>query len=252
MRRVAVPRLHPDPGAPFPDPASCEHPEGLLAWGGDLHPRRLLNAYRAGIFPWYSAGSPILWWSPEPRAVMLPGQVEISRRLSRTLRQARFRISMDCAFDAVVGGCAAPRDEGDGTWITPDLKDAFSRLHRMGHAHSLEVWMDDELAGGVYGLALGKVFFAESKFHRRRDASKIALVTLMRALEAWDFLMVDCQIWNPHLERLGVRLLSGEAFRAVLAEGTGRSDEVGPWRHRLQALSGLFSPVDILDSAPAS
>lgn len=252
MTRLLVPMLHPDPRSGFPDPAASEHPDGLLAWGGDLHPQRLLNAYRAGIFPWYSADSPILWWSPEPRAVMLPEHIEISRRLARTLRQARFSLSMDCAFEAVMDGCAGPRADGDDTWITPELRASFIELHRMGHAHSLEVWMDGALAGGLYGLALGKIFFAESKFHRRRDASKIALVMLMRALAAWEYLLVDCQVWNPHLERLGVRLLSGEDFRAILAEGTRRPDQIGCWRARLQSAAGEFDPIEILGSPPGS
>lgn len=229
--------LHPDPRSAFPDPARSTHPDGLLAWGGDLAPQRLLRAYRQGIFPWYGQESPILWWSPEPRAVLLPGHLHISRSLARTLRRGRYSISMDRDFTAVIDACAAPRADSDDTWITAQLRDAFLELHRMGHAHSLEVWMDGELAGGVYGLALGKIFFAESKFHRRRDASKIALAWLLRALEHWDFLLVDCQVWNPHLERLGVRLLSGEDFRSVLEAGTQRADQVGCWTERMRALT---------------
>ena len=236
MARFVIPQLGPEPASPFPDPARCLHPDGLVAWGGDLDPRRLLKAYALGIFPWYSDDSPILWWSPEPRAVMLPDHVAISRRLARTLRQARFALSMDQAFEAVIDACAGPRSDSDGTWITPELRAAFSSLHLQGHAHSLEVWMDGELAGGLYGLSLGKIFFAESKFHRRRDASKIALVMLMRALHAWGFLFADCQVWNPHLETMGVRLLAGDDFRALLDEGTQRADQVGAWSRRFAAL----------------
>ncbi len=245
-----IPRLGPGPDAPFPDPGLNDHPEGLVAWGGDLDPRRLLRAYRAGIFPWYSHGSPILWWSPEPRAVMLPSQASVSRRLTRTLRQGRFAVSMDLAFAEVIDGCAAPRGEDEGTWITSELRTSFLELHRQGHAHSFEVWMDDELAGGVYGLALGKIFFAESKFHRRRDASKIALVLLMRALQAWEFLLIDCQIWNPHLERLGVRLLDGERFRQVLAVGTDIPDRIGPWTQRLAQCAGITDRYCTLVALP--
>ncbi len=236
MSEPVIPRLHPDPGAGFPDPARVLHPDGLLAWGGDLHPQRLLHAYRQGIFPWYGKGSPILWWSPDPRAVFIPGHVHVSRRLARTLRQGDFQLSMDRDFAAVIDGCAAPRADDEGTWITPELRDAFIELHRAGHAHSVEVRADGALIGGLYGLSIGKIFFAESKFHRRRDASKIALVALMDALAQWDFLLADCQVWNPHLERMGVRLLAGDDFRAILDEGTQRSDQVGSWRDRFDSL----------------
>lgn len=236
MHRYPIPCLPPDPNAPFPDPAGNLHPDGLLAWGGDLHPNRLLNAYRQGVFPWYGEDSPILWWSPEPRAVLLPGHMHVSRRLARTIRQGIFKVSMDKDFAAVIDGCAGPRSDDGGTWITPELRSAFLHLHETGHAHSVEVRFDGELVGGLYGLSLGKVFFAESKFHRRRDASKIALVTLMQALEHWDFLLADCQVWNPHLERMGVRLLSGDEFRAVLRAGVDRPDQVGSWHERFLAL----------------
>ena len=236
MSRHYIPRLHPDPCSGFPDPADVFHPDGLVAWGGDLHPKRLLNAYRHGIFPWYGEDSPILWWSPEPRAIFLPGHVHVSRRLQRTLRQGKFQVRMDSDFAGVIDGCAEPRADDAGTWITPELRRAFLDLHRAGHAHSVEVEMNGELVGGLYGLSQGKIFFAESKFHRYRDASKIALVMLLWALEQWDFLVVDCQIWNPHLERLGVRLIGGEEFRALLREGTERPDVIGSWEKRFEAL----------------
>lgn len=240
--RHFIPQLAPDPKSRFPDPATVSHPEGLLAWGGDLRPERLLRAYRQGIFPWYEK-PPILWWSPAPRAVFLPGHVHVSRRLRRTLRQGAFRLSMDADFSGVIDGCAAPRAQDGGTWITSELRAAFLDLHRAGHAHSLEVWLDDELAGGLYGLSQGKIFFAESKFHRRRDASKIALVALMHALHRWNFLIADCQVWNPHLERMGVRLLDGDEFRAVLAEGTQHEDQIGNWQARFAALQ--VQPQDL-------
>lgn len=250
MNRYGIPRLGPGADSPFPDPSLSDHPDGLVAWGGDLDPERLLRAYHAGIFPWYGEGSPILWWSPEPRAVMLPGQAEVSRRLERTLRQARFSVSMDLAFADVMDGCAAPRQDDEGTWITGELRSAFIELHRRGLAHSFEVWMEGELAGGVYGLALGKIFFAESKFHRRRDASKIALILLLRALKAWDFLLLDCQIWNPHLERLGVRVLDGASFRRALEVGTAMPDQVGSWTARLTELTEELRPVGVLSVRP--
>ena len=239
MNRISIPQLGQDPDSPFPDPADSPHPDGLLAWGGDLHPQRLLNAYRDGIFPWYEHGSPILWWSPEPRAVLIPGYQTHSRRLRRTLRQGRYEASLDGDFAAVMDACAAPRSEQDGTWITPAMRSAYIELHRLGHAHSVEIYPDGggELIGGLYGVAIGKVFFAESKFHRQRDASKIALCVLMRCLETWGFLVADCQIWNPHLERLGVDLLNGEQFRTILALGVDRKDVIGPWSNRLEGVN---------------
>ncbi|MEE4295374.1 MAG: leucyl/phenylalanyl-tRNA--protein transferase, partial [Wenzhouxiangella sp.] len=166
MERHRIACLSPDPRSKFPPPDTVTHPDGLLAWGGDLHPQRLLNAYRQGIFPWYEK-PPILWWSPVPRAVMLPGHLHISRSLRRSLRRSRFEFSMDRDFVGVMEGCAEPREDQTGTWITPEIIKAFTKLHAMGHAHSLEVFEDNQLIGGVYGLSLGKIFFAESKFHRR-------------------------------------------------------------------------------------
>jgi leucyl/phenylalanyl-tRNA--protein transferase len=230
-----IPQLRAAPDSAFPDPLANPREDGLLAWGGDLHPTRLLNAYRQGIFPWYEAPGPILWWSPEPRAVMLPEAIHLSKRFRRTLRQGRFRVSADAAFDEVVAACAAPRHGQDGTWITAEMRHAYGRLHAMGHAHSIEIRsLEGELVGGLYGVAIGRIFFAESKFHRRRDASKIALAALMRALSEWDFLLCDCQLWNPHLERLGVRMLSGELFRAAVARGVSEPAAVGDWASAIE------------------
>jgi leucyl/phenylalanyl-tRNA--protein transferase len=225
-----VPQLGDAPGSPFPDPLNNRREDGLLAWGGDLEPERLLNAYSQGIFPWYEASGPILWWSPAPRAVMLPGAMHLSRRLRRTLRQGRYRVHADGAFDEVVAACAGRRRDQDGTWITPEMQRAYGRLHALGHAHSIEI-RDGHgaLAGGLYGVSIGRIFFAESKFHHRRDASKIALAVLMRVLTAWDFLLCDCQLWNPHLERLGVRLLSAELFQAAIARGISEAPAVDQW-----------------------
>jgi leucyl/phenylalanyl-tRNA---protein transferase len=234
MMRIPIPQLGEAPDSPFPDPADCEHPEGLLAWGGDLHPQRLLNAYRQGIFPWYDTDSPILWWSPEPRAVMIPGHMHIPRRLRRTLRQGRFKARADTDFDNVIRACAENRPGQDSTWITPHMEGAYRRLHRLGHAHSIEILNDGELVGGLYGVAIGRIFFAESKFHRRRDASKIALAVLMRALKTWDYWLADCQMWNPHLERLGISLLSGHVFRETVAKGVRIEPSPSAWNQRLQ------------------
>jgi len=242
VRHVAITQLHPDPGSPFPNPAHIEHPDGLLAWGGDLSAERLLNAYRQGIFPWYEHGSPILWWSPDPRAVFVPEHWRPSRRLRRSLRQGRFTARMDGDFEAVIDACAGHRvgQSGTGitpTWITPAMQSAYTELHRLGHAHSIEILADGQLIGGVYGIALGKVFFAESKFHRRRDASKIALAVLLSSLRQWNFRLVDCQVWNPHLASLGVELISGARFRAIVEQDVDQADLIGSWAARLSSVN---------------
>lgn len=206
------------PEHPFPDPETAERePDGLLAVGGDLSAERLLNAYRQGIFPWYSHGQPILWWSPDPRMVLFPDQLHVSRSLRRVLRRGRFRITFDLAFDAVVEACAAPRKDEAGTWITGEMKEAYRRLHRLGHAHSAEAWHEGELAGGVYGVQLGSLFFGESMFSRVSDASKAAFVQLVRSLQAHGCPLVDCQVHTAHLESLGAILVPRRRFLEVLA-----------------------------------
>lgn len=222
MTELTLPRLSDDPDAPFPDTrGALRRPNGLLAWGGDLHPRRLLAAYRRGIFPWSGPGEPLLWWTPSPRCVLLPGGLRISRRLARTLRQRRHRFTSDRAFGRVIRGCAAPRDGQRGTWITPGLVAAFEDLHARGHAHSVEVWRDQHLVGGLYGLALGRVFFAESMFFSERDASKLAMVGLDAGLRQLGFELVDCQVDNPHLRRMGASLMDRAGFEAVLEDAVG-------------------------------
>ncbi len=187
-------------------------PNGLLAVGGDLQPARLLLAYRHGIFPWYSEGEPILWWSPDPRAVLFPEHIRISRSLRKTLRQGRFRITRDRCFADVIRGCAAPRANQPGTWITERMQKAYIRLHELGHAHSVECWKEGALAGGLYGVALDEVFFAESMFSRVRDASKVALVALCQQ----NYRLIDCQFLTEHLARLGAMAISRERFLALL------------------------------------
>ncbi len=216
----SVPVLPAASTAAFPDPLHCRHPDGLVALGGGLERDRLLEAYRRGIFPWYEDGGPILWWSPDPRAVLIPGNVEISRRLARTLRQQRHQVTIDQHFERVIRACAAPRDYSQETWITSEMIDAYINLHRAGHAHSLEVHIEDELAGGIYGVGIGQVFFAESKFHVRRDASKIALIELMLRLQQAGYLLCDCQLWNPHLEHFGVRMINRTDFLRLVEYGT--------------------------------
>lgn len=197
----------------FPDIESALiEPNGLLAIGGDLAPDRLICAYRRGIFPWYSDGQPILWWSPDPRAVLFPRRMHVSRSLRKVLRQRRFRMTTDTSFEDVVAGCAEPRPGQDGTWITRGMMDAYTTLHQLGHAHSLECWLDDALVGGIYGVAMGRVFFGESMFSRVANASKVALAELC----ALGFEMVDCQIPNPHLIRLGAEMIPRSEFADLL------------------------------------
>ncbi len=203
----------------FPPPQLAEE-NGLLAVGGDLSSERLLLAYSMGIFPWFNEGDPLLWWSPDPRCVLFPGELHVSRSLVKTLRRGRFRVSFDRAFDQVVGFCAELRRRSpDGTWITPEMQEAYGRLHHLGYAHSVEAWHEGELAGGLYGICLGRFFFGESMFSRQRDASKVAFVTLVRSLQAANFLLVDCQLPTPHLHSLGARDLDRARFLHLLDLG---------------------------------
>jgi len=213
-----IPILARDPESPFPPTdQALDEPQGLLAIGGDLSPARLINAYRQGIFPWYSIGQPIMWWSPAPRCVIVPDRVHVSRRLRRRYNQGRFSLSADQAFAQVVEACAAPRRNQPETWITPDMQAAYNRLHRAGVAHSVEVSVEGELAGGIYGLALGRMFFGESMFSRQVDASKVALVALCRQLHQWGFVLLDCQVSNPHLLSMGALEIPRQTFDRYLA-----------------------------------
>jgi leucyl/phenylalanyl-tRNA--protein transferase len=204
---------------PFPPLASAlTEPDGLLAAGGDLSAERLLAAYRRGIFPWYADGQPILWWSPDPRMVLFIDEFVVSRSLGRRVRERRFEIRVDTAFADVMRGCAAPRDGQGGTWITPAMIEAYGELHARGYAHSVEAWRDGELAGGLYGLALGRVFFGESMFARETDASKVALVSLVGLLRGQGVSMIDCQQETAHLSSLGARPIPRAAFAGWLGE----------------------------------
>ncbi|EHJ46681.1 leucyl/phenylalanyl-tRNA/protein transferase [Solidesulfovibrio carbinoliphilus subsp. oakridgensis] len=214
----------------FPKPSLAE-PGGLLAVGGDLRLERLLAAYRRGIFPWYDERSPILWWSPDPRPILFPGLVHVSKRLARTIRSGRFAVTLDTDFAGVIRGCAGTsRTAGDGTWIVPEMMEAYERLHQAGYAHSVEAWQDGELVGGAYGVAIGKAFFGESMFHRVTDASKVAFVTLCRHLAGQGFHFLDCQQTTGHLCRFGaVEVRRGEFLKRL---DLARQDagEPGPWR----------------------
>ena len=206
---------------------ALEEPNGLLAAGGDLEPDTLLAAYRQGIFPWYGAQEPILWWSPEPRMVLFPKRIHISRSLRRKLRQDVFRVTADTAFASVVRSCAVTGRPA--TWISDELRLSFETLHRRGLAHSLEVWQGDELAGGLYGLALGSCFFGESMFSRVADASKVALVHLCQQLEKQDITMIDCQVSNSHLVSLGAVEIPRSEFLARLARHLEQPERKGRW-----------------------
>ncbi len=196
---------------------ALDEPEGLLAAGGDLSPTRLLAAYRRGIFPWYSAGQPVLWWSPNPREVLLPGEFKCSRSLAKTLRNRGFEVSYDRAFSAVVQACAARRDNSTGTWITPEMHTAYCELHTRGNAHSVEVRLGGELVGGLYGVLMGRVFFGESMFSRERDASKVALAWLAERGVVAGLTLIDCQLPTPHLRSLGSKPVSRREFSALVA-----------------------------------
>jgi len=210
-----------DPESPFPPTdQALDYPQGLLAVGGDLSPTRLINAYRHGIFPWYSEDQPILWWSPEPRCVIYPQTVHMSRRLRRRYNQGHFSLTADQAFVAVIEACAEPRRDHEGTWITAEMKTAFIDLHKTGIAHSVEVHLGDELVGGIYGIALGRVFFGESMFSTQKDASKIALVALCQQLHQWGYTLMDCQISNPHLLSMGAQEISRPEFDQHLARAS--------------------------------
>jgi leucyl/phenylalanyl-tRNA--protein transferase len=197
----------------FPPPSEAlTEPNGLLAAGGDLSPERLLSAYSQGIFPWYSAGQPILWWCPDPRAVLWPDELRISRSLRRSLRNRGFEFKVNTSFDAVVAGCAAPRSYGGGTWITAEMAAAYSRLHELGWAHSFETWHEGHLVGGLYGVVLGQIFFGESMFSRATDASKVALAHAIELLVAGGIELVDCQVASAHTVSLGAVDISREQF----------------------------------------
>jgi len=195
---------------------ALREPNGLLAAGGDLRPERLIQAYRHGCFPWFQDGQPILWWSPDPRTVMLPDQLHISRSLAKVLRQGRYRVTFDQAFASVIRACAAPRSYAAETWITSPMQDAYLELHRRGIAHSVEVWRDDELVGGLYGLAMGQLFFGESMFSRADNASKVGFVTLVEHLKDWGFVLIDCQMPTEHLLSLGAQTISRSEFAGYL------------------------------------
>jgi leucyl/phenylalanyl-tRNA---protein transferase len=215
---------------PFPPvERALRDPNGLLAAGADLSAERLVDAYARGIFPWFREEDPLLWWSPDPRMVLYGAELHVSRSLRRAIRSGRFRVTLDTAFREVMAGCAAPRADHEGTWITPDMTEAYARLASLGYAHSVESWLDDVLVGGLYGVAIGRMFFGESMFARATDASKVALATLVRQLERWGMPMLDCQMSTAHLASLGAREIRRAEFLVQVRRLVRQPPVPAPW-----------------------
>jgi leucyl/phenylalanyl-tRNA--protein transferase len=217
------------PDQPVFPPVERAVKSGLLAVGGDLSPERLLAAYREGIFPWYSEGEPLLWWSPDPRFVLFPRELRVSRSMRQFLKKQPFRITFDRAFRSVIAACRKPRPGQDDTWITQAMQEAYIALHDLGYAHSVEVWQEDALVGGLYGISLGRAFFGESMFSTRANASKAALIALVSGLKDLDFNLIDCQVETPHLGSLGARSIPRRAFISLLKDSLRHETLRGNW-----------------------
>ena len=239
---MSLPWLDPrNNSQPFPPlTQALTEPNGLLAVGGSLNPHRMLRAYRLGIFPWYSAGQPILWWSPDPRLVLFPERIKIARSLGKVLRNKHFTVTADRVFSTVIDACAQPRAMQTGTWITSEMRDAYCELHRLGHAHSIEVWQDGNLVGGLYGVALGRIFYGESMFTRISNASKVALVALTLQLRRWGFVLIDCQVRTEHLVSLGAVEISRQIFSQFLDRYCPYLGREGAWELDQDWLIELF------------
>lgn len=223
-----------EPTSSFP-PVDHAFEDGLLAAGGDLSTERLLDAYRHGIFPWFNEDDPILWWSPDPRLVLFPNEVKISKSLNKVLKNSDMTVTTDRAFNQVMHSCAAPRankvaQQENGTWIHQNMIEAYTELHKQGYAHSVEVWHDNQLVGGLYGIAIGEVFFGESMFSQMRDSSKIALVALCQQLQRWQFSLIDCQIYSDHLARLGAKNITRSEFVSYLDRYCDIVSSPQPWQ----------------------
>ena len=246
---IRLPLLSRDPAAPFPPAGrALREPNGLLAMGGDLSPARLINAYRHGIFPWYSAGEPILWWCPDPRMVFDTDAFALPSRFRRQLRSSRWQVRADSAFEQVIAACAtSPRPGQDGTWITDEMRAAYVGLHRLGHAHSVEVFDGERLVGGIYGVAVGRMFFGESMFSACSGGSKVALAGLARILSGWGWPLIDAQVENPHLVSLGARRVPRPEFLAEVAQWSAKPDLPGSWADRVAP----FPAARLADPGPA-
>ncbi len=212
-----------------PVSTACEEPDGLLAAGGDLSPERIITAYKQGIFPWYEEDQPILWWSPNPRTVIIPSEIHISKSMRKTLKNTAYTVTFNQDFHQVIQACKAPRGDSDETWITDDMIDAYCALHDLGYAHSVEVWCENKLVGGLYGLALGSVFFGESMFSRESNASKIGFITLTKHLQKLDFTLIDCQVASDHLFTLGAKELPRETFIETITEAITKVPSISLW-----------------------
>ena len=224
----------PETGISFPDPYDAE-PDGLLAVGGELTPHRIVAAYCSGIFPWYNEDSPLLWWSPDPRCILLPEEFHLPRSLARVLKAGTFTFTLDAAFRQVITACSGPRGDYDGTWLVPEMIEAYTNLHQLGLAHSVEAWCDGELAGGLYGISLGSVFFGESMFFHRPNASKAALAYLVSQLQAASFTLIDCQQQTDNLMRFGAKPVPRAEFMRILAEGLNAPLRRGSWNNGIPA-----------------
>ncbi|GMV39148.1 MAG: leucyl/phenylalanyl-tRNA--protein transferase [Myxococcales bacterium] len=228
-----------DADSGFPDVRlALRRPNGLLAVGGNLSARRLMDAYREGVFPWYSREEPILWWCPDPRGVMVPERLHVSRSLRKTLRRGELRVVADTAFRPTVKACATVRREGHGTWIVPEMVDAYTRLHQRGHAHSIEVWSGEALVGGLYGVAVGRIFCGESMFSRVPDASKVAFMALCRQLVRWGFPLIDTQLPSEHLGTLGGESMPRAQFIELVHRWRDVPGPAGPWTLDADLLEG--------------
>ncbi|WP_187647214.1 leucyl/phenylalanyl-tRNA--protein transferase [Nitrosophilus labii] len=228
MKEILIPRISPYSFI-FPDPRNSSK-EGLVAFGGDLDPNRVLSAYKKGIFPWYNEGDPILWWSPDPRLVLYPHKLKISRSLKKILKKNIFEVKVDTAFYEVIKSCqTVKRREQEGTWILPEIVEVFTKLHHMGFAHSIEVYKDGELVGGLYGLSLGAAFFGESMFSKVSDTSKVALVKLVEISTKLGFNFIDCQISSDHLKKMGAEEISRERFLDELEIAMQKPSKIGKW-----------------------
>lgn len=227
-----MPALDPDDDEqPFPPiETATDVPNGLLAVGGSLRSARLFNAYRHGVFPWFEDGQPILWWTPTPRMVLKPDGIHVSRSLRKLLKQQRFHFSFDRSFQSVIEACAQPRSSSDGTWITRSMQLAYTRFHEAGHAHSFEVWQQQELVGGLYGVAIGRMFFGESMFSRASNASKAGMVFMGACLKAWGYGLIDCQLETEHLSRMGAYSISRREFKAWLERLCDQAPEASAWQ----------------------
>jgi leucyl/phenylalanyl-tRNA--protein transferase len=220
---------NPDQTFPALDTALTD-PDGLLAAGGCLSSQRIINAYKQGIFPWYSPGEPILWWSPNPRLVLIPENLYISRSLRKTIRKGTFSLTYDQSFAQVMQYCAAPREEDAGTWITEEMYQAYTQLHQQGIAHSVEAWFDDELVGGLYGIAIGQVFFGESMFHKKTNASKVAFCYLVQQLSEWGYQLIDCQVHTQHLSSLGAEEINRTNFSSLIKQYCSTQPDDKAWK----------------------